>query len=104
MAPEILEYLSGINPGSSKSLEYAHISLEAQLDMGLRNLELDVFHDPLGGNYANPRGLEIIKSNVGSLPGFDSEKPLYKPRLKLLHVQDLDFNPITCYLRMHCGR
>lgn len=90
MAPEILEYLAGINPASSKSLEYAHIPLEAQLDLGLRNLELDVFHDPLGGRYAHPKGLEIIKAKGGSLSGFDSAKSLLKPGLKLFHVQDID--------------
>lgn len=91
MAPEMLEYLENINPASSKSLEYAHISLEDQLDLGLRNLELDVFHDPQGGRYAHPRGLEIIQAKGGSLSDFDSAKSLSKPGLKLFHVQDLDF-------------
>jgi hypothetical protein len=91
MAPEILEYLSQVNPAASKSLEYAHISLESQLDLGLRNLELDVFHDPNGGRYASPKGLEIISSKGGELRDFDPSKSLTKPGLKLFHVQDLDF-------------
>ncbi|MDR7130030.1 hypothetical protein J2X69_002377 [Algoriphagus sp. 4150] len=91
MAPELLEYLAKVNPAASQSLQYAHISLEAQLDMGLRNLELDVFHDPQGGRYANPKGLEIIKSSGGTLPDYDPTEALSKPGLKLFHVQDLDF-------------
>ena len=91
MAPELLKYLSKVNPKASQSLGYAHIPLEDQLDLGLRNLELDVFHDPEGGRYSNPKGLEIIKSAGGKIPDYDPNDALSKPGLKLFHVQDLDF-------------
>ena len=91
MAPELLEYLSKVNPSASQSLEYAHIPLESQLDLGLRNLELDVFHDPQGGRYSNPKGLEIIQNAGGKIPNYDPTDALSKPGLKLFHIQDLDF-------------
>jgi len=91
IAPELLAFLSKMNPGAANSLEYAHIPLEAQLDLGLRNLELDVFHDPEGGRYSNPKGLDIIKSSGGTVPDYDPNDALSKPGLKLFHVQDLDF-------------
>lgn len=91
MAPELLAYLSKVNPSASQSLEYAHIPLEDQLDLGLRNLELDVFHDPEGGRYSNPKGLGIIKASGGVIPDYDPTSALSKPGLKLFHVQDLDF-------------
>lgn len=91
ISPSLLEYLSKVNPAASQSLEYAHIPLEDQLDLGLRNLELDVFHDPEGGRYSNPKGLEIIKSSGEVIPNYDPGDALSKPGLKLFHVQDLDF-------------
>jgi hypothetical protein len=91
MAPELLAYLAKVNPSASQSLEYAHIPLEAQLDLGLRNLELDVYHDPEGGRYSNPKGLEIIKASGGNIPDYDPSDALSKPGMKLFHVQDLDF-------------
>jgi hypothetical protein len=91
MAPEILIYLKSLSAATAQSLEYAHLPLEKQLDMGLRNLELDVFHDPLGGRYANPKGLEIIEKSSGKPFSFDPEKKLSSPGLKLFHVQDIDF-------------
>jgi hypothetical protein len=91
LAQEILDYLTKINPASAQSLAYSHIPLEAQLDLGLRNLELDVFHDPEGGRFANPKGLDIIKSGGGNIPDYDPTGALTKPGLKLFHIQDLDF-------------
>jgi hypothetical protein len=91
MAPELLAYLAKVNPSAAQSLEYSHIPLESQLNLGLRNLELDVYHDPEGGKYSNPKGLEIIKASGGILPDYDPSDALSKPGLKLFHVQDLDF-------------
>lgn len=86
MPTPILEYLSKINPAAAQSLEYEHLPLSEQLDLGLRNLELDVFHDPTGGKYGNPKSLGMLPE--GSL--FDAKKELLEPGLKLFHVQDLD--------------
>ncbi|WP_339870001.1 phosphatidylinositol-specific phospholipase C1-like protein [uncultured Algoriphagus sp.] len=91
MAPELIDYLAKLNPPAAQSLEYAHIPLESQLDLGLRNLELDVYHDPAGGRYSNPKGLEIIKASGGNISDYDPSDALSKPGMKLFHVQDLDF-------------
>ncbi|UCS91685.1 phosphatidylinositol-specific phospholipase C1-like protein [Echinicola marina] len=91
MAPELLQYLAKVNPAASQSLEYAHIPLEEQLDLGLRNLELDVFHDPEGGRYSHPKGLDLIQNGQKPTPDHDPSGALLKPGMKLFHVQDLDF-------------
>lgn len=86
MPAPILEYLKKVNPAAAQSLEYEHLPLSEQLDLGLRNLELDVFHDPLGGRYANPKSLVMLPEGTV----FDPKKELSEPGLKLFHVQDLD--------------
>lgn len=86
MPAPILEYLNKINPAAAQSLEYQHLPLSEQLHLGLRNLELDVFHDPMGGKYSNPKSLAMLPEGTV----FDSEKELQEPGLKLFHVQDLD--------------
>ncbi|MDN3665835.1 Ca2+-dependent phosphoinositide-specific phospholipase C [Algibacter miyuki] len=86
----LYDYLHGVSP-KIESLQYGHVSLEKQLDLGLRNLELDVFYDPLGGHFSNPKGLDIVKT-LGKTPlDFDIEEKLKKPGLKMFHVQDIDF-------------
>lgn len=87
----LFNYLLSVDSKKVKSLEYGHISLEEQLNLGLRNLELDVFHDPLGGHFSNPKGLDIVKSNGKEPLEFDVEKKLQQPGLKMFHIQDIDF-------------
>ncbi|MEL1239808.1 phosphatidylinositol-specific phospholipase C1-like protein [Flavobacterium flavipallidum] len=85
------DYLYQKDSVSAKSLQYTHIPLEAQLDLGLRNLEMDVLYDPKGGYYSNPKGLTIVKT-LGKNPlEFDPEKKLAQPGLKMFHIPDIDF-------------
>ncbi|CAM3610840.1 phosphatidylinositol-specific phospholipase C1-like protein [Zobellia roscoffensis] len=86
----LFEYLFQKNPALS-GLEYDHIPLSGQLDLGLRSLELDVFHDPMGGHYSNPKGLEIVKAAGTEPKPFDVEEKLKIPGLKVFHIQEIDF-------------
>ena len=86
----LMDYLFRKNPETS-GLEYEHIPLSEQLELGLRSLELDIFYDPDGGYYADPKGLEIVKS-LGTAPQpFDEEQKLLLPGLKVFHIQEIDF-------------
>src|SRR5664279_4756229 len=70
----------------AKALQYGHIKLVDQLNMGLGNLELDVVYDPQGGRYKNPLGLKLIR-NAGETPEpFDTANDLAKPGLKVFHM------------------
>lgn len=88
--PALMTVLSQSNPDVATTLDYAHLPLQAQLDHGLRKLELDVFHDPEGGRYANPFGLQAVKS---ASPW--NQEVMKRPGYKVFHVQDIDF-------RSHC--
>jgi hypothetical protein len=80
---------------NSISLDYSHLPIQEQLDLGLRGLEIDVLHDPQGGRYKEPRTLTTLKeSGVPHLP-YDTADELSKGGLKVLHVADIDF-------RSHC--
>jgi hypothetical protein len=86
----LFDYLLKTKPALS-SLAYEHIPLAEQLNLGLRGLELDVFYDPKGGYYTNPKGLEIVKSLGAAPQPFDVEQKLQLPGLKVFHVQEIDF-------------
>ncbi|MEQ8692502.1 MAG: Ca2+-dependent phosphoinositide-specific phospholipase C [Pseudomonadales bacterium] len=51
MSPEHAQALRARNPAAADSLEYAHLPLPEQLDLGLRKLELDIFYQPQTGSF-----------------------------------------------------
>ncbi|SDG61381.1 Phosphoinositide phospholipase C, Ca2+-dependent [Chitinophaga filiformis] len=72
---------------SASKIDYEHISIAEQLDMGLLNLEVDVYADAKGGKYAHPKGLDWAK---GQAP-YDEKSVMNEPGFKVLHIPDLDF-------------
>ena len=87
----ILDFLDQLDPSLSPALEYEHIPVIDQLNLGLRSLEFDVYHDPEGGRYSNPRGLGIVQ-DAGATPlPYDEAGDLIIPGLKMFHIQDVDF-------------
>ena len=70
-----------------QAIQYSHIPIPKQLDLGLRNLEIDVYADSKGGKYANPKGLSFVKG----LEPYNENNEMSKPGFKVLHILDIDF-------------
>jgi Phosphoinositide phospholipase C, Ca2+-dependent len=85
--PELFNVIKSQDLVAANSLDYEHIPMPAQLDLGLRNLEIDVYADGKGGKYAHPGGFEKVKGQ----PAFDRDGEMSKPGFKVFHVPDLDF-------------
>lgn len=77
--------------------EYTHRPLDEQLELlGIRQIELDVYADPIGGLYAAPLGFQFLEND------FEARIPeLEAPGMKVLHVQDLDYDA-TCWFLTEC--
>jgi len=89
--PALFSIISKMDSARAAALQYGHIGLKEQLNMGLRNLELDVVHDPVGGRYNKPMGLEWLQLSAVVAEPYDTAGDLKKPGLKVLHVPDVDF-------------
>lgn len=88
--PALYSLLVKVYP-DAQTLAYGHDTITHQLDLGLRSLELDVYHDPVGGHYAKPLGLRLL-SLVGRTPQpFDPAGLLARPGFKVMHDPDFDF-------------
>ena len=85
--PALFKVFAERDSASASKIDYEHISLAQQLDLGLCNLEIDVYADEKGGKYAHPKGMEMVKGQ----PDFDPDKEMEKPGFKVLHIPDLDF-------------
>jgi len=68
-------------------VQYEHVSITDQLNMGLRNLEIDIYADSKGGKYAHPKGLELAKPDKA----YDPNGEMNKPGFKIIHMVDVDF-------------
>jgi hypothetical protein len=82
----LLGAIASFEPELAATLEYTHLPLAEQLERGARQLEIDVYADPAGGHYARRAGLLAIGQDPRS-----GLAELNAPGLKVLHIQDLDF-------------
>ncbi|MEM9573577.1 MAG: Ca2+-dependent phosphoinositide-specific phospholipase C [Pseudomonadota bacterium] len=93
--PNELAILAERSPKWGAALDYAHIALFEQLELGMRQLELDVFYDPVGGRYVDP----LLPRMVGAAIG--NQTSLNEPGFKVMHVQDVDARS-SCALLVQC--
>ncbi|MCE7067058.1 phosphatidylinositol-specific phospholipase C1-like protein [Dyadobacter sp. CY326] len=85
--PALFQVFEKRDSVSASKIDYEHIAITAQLDLGLRNLEIDVYPDEAGGKYAHPKGLDLAPAQKA----FDPEGKMKEPGFKILHIPDLDF-------------
>jgi len=76
------------NERSAYTLDYSHLPLTEQLELGLRQIELDIVYDPAGGRFANPL-LPAQTAKLANAQPYNNENML-KPGFKVLHSQDID--------------
>lgn len=90
--PSLLSLLRQSSGEKIKGIEYHHLPMPQQLDMGLRGLEIDVVYDPEGGRYAHPKGIDLVREKgLPEGPAYDPEGVMKRPGFKVLHIPDIDF-------------
>ena len=95
--PEVLAGLKKTIPGLSPTLDYDHAPLPDQFDLGVRQIELDVWDDPEGGKYASPSYPKSVGVHVPDNP------EMHRPGYKIIHQADVDTNS-TCLTFVACLR
>jgi hypothetical protein len=97
--PALAEALAGFDQELADSLAYTHRPLTEQLeDLGIRQIELDVFADPQGGRFA----ARPIFAALG-IEGPPVPAAMREPGLKVFHVQEIDATS-TCPTFTACLR
>ena len=87
LTPGIAKLLQARKPKAFDELDYRHGPLSAQLNHGIRQVELDVYGDAKGGRFARPFGAAFN----GGLKAFDPDGVMSKPGFKVMHLQDIDY-------------
>jgi hypothetical protein len=93
--PPLFQLLLAFSPVFS-AWEYEHLPLDEQFaTQGVRQIELDVFYDPVGGHYGNRPVLALVGDSTVASPA------MFTPGMKVLHIQDVDFET-TCERLVDC--
>jgi hypothetical protein len=101
-APSEEKFTRSHNPREYESLEYHHAILTAQLDGGVRQLEIDIVQDPHGGRFAHPKIVTLTKqAGLPPDPDFDPNHKMDKPGFKVIHIPDLNQRS-SCLLFTDC--
>ncbi|MAI37011.1 Ca2+-dependent phosphoinositide-specific phospholipase C [Alteromonas sp.] len=84
---EAEQFLAGTSPELLEKISYSHASLLEQLNLGIRQIEIDVVNDPNGHQYDTPEIETLSNSNWFS----KSERQiLAEPGFKVLHIPHID--------------
>jgi len=79
-----------------RAVSYSHPSLIRQLDLGVRQLELDVYIDSKGGAFLHPAALLVIERHHGQgRLSADRSALMLRPGFKVMHDPDVDWGS-TC--------
>src|SRR4051794_34218198 len=83
--------------GIVAELDYEHAPLTTQFDeLGVRQIELDIWADPAGGLYADRKSHALA-----GLPPDGGIPELHEPGFKVFHIQELDVES-TCWTLVSC--
>lgn len=83
----LVERLDTEQPGWADNILYEHRPLSQQLEeLGIRQIELDIFADPEGGMYARPAGAVLVDDEQ-----FIDRDEMLEPGYKVIHTQDVDY-------------
>ncbi len=84
--PAVFALIRQVESDGGKGLDYGHPPLDAQLDEGARQLEIDVYYDPKGGRFAHP----VLPEKAGVALEPERRKAWSQPGYKVMHVPDED--------------
>lgn len=87
--PVVERWLEQHHANYATQFRYSQISLNEQLQAGLRQLEIDVVADPKGGHHANPWAEQYFATR---LLKDEQRAALRQPGFKVLHIPGIDFS------------
>lgn len=91
----VLDELAKLDKATALGLDYEHAPLPEQFDLGVRQIELDVYADPDGGKYADLGLAKQLGVKVPENPDWN------EPGFKVIHQAGIDNNS-TCVTFVEC--
>jgi hypothetical protein len=102
LPPEELAAHRAHDAAGADSIDYGFPPLTAQLDAGVRQIELDIYGDPEGGRYLHPPGAH--RHGFTDPPWQPEHRAVMaQPGFKVMHLADIDFRS-SCVSWVECLR
>ena len=87
--PQVMALIKGFSEDAAASIAYSHRTIEDQLgELGIRQLEWDLYADPEGGLFAEPLARKLIAEGGG-----DPCEPADRPAGRLACDSEVRGNP-----------
>lgn len=103
--PFAKKFLASVVPEETLANDYSHAPILEQLQkMGVRQLELDLYHDPHGSLFHSPALYNLAQEQNAKIPPFDPDGQLRNPGTKVLHSPDFDFRTTAYTLKQALGQ
>jgi hypothetical protein len=104
--PNVARVIGIAGKNFARDIEYTHRPLPEQFsDLGVRQIELDLYCDREGGRYAQPLARRLViaaKKDPG--PDHDPDGELLRPGIKIIHAADFDFRSTTNTFKTALGQ
>jgi hypothetical protein len=91
--PKIMDLIAISGAETARGIDYTHLPLPEQFsELGIRQIELDLFADPDGGLYSSPGAWKLLGAPVEDprMP-FDFTEVMQKPGFKIIHAPGFDY-------------
>ncbi len=91
--PALLKLIGAASERAAQAIDYSHAPLAKQLtELGIRQLELDVYADPTGKLFSKPVGKTLLgPTSSDPRMEFDFDEVMSKPGMKILHSPGFDY-------------
>ncbi|MFO0011941.1 MAG: phosphatidylinositol-specific phospholipase C1-like protein [Planctomycetota bacterium] len=91
--PKVMELIAISGAETARGIDYTHPPLPSQFsELGIRQIELDLFADPHGGRYSSPGVWKLLGAPVeDERMKFDFAEVMQRPGFKVIHAPGFDY-------------
>lgn len=91
--PKIMELIAISSAETARGIDYTHSPLPVQFsELGIRQIELDLYADPEGGQYSSPGAWKLLGTAIeDSRMKFDFAEVMRRPGFKIIHAPGFDY-------------
>lgn len=91
--PKVMNFIAVSGADTARGIDYSHPPLATQFaELGIRQIELDLYADPDGGLYSSPAAWKLLGGPIeDERMNFDFAQVMQRPGFKIIHAPGFDY-------------